>query len=231
MASVSPGVGRAKPSQDTAAGGYPNLITWTTLSAPAGKTVKRTAARPRQNKKKPKIPKLNRERELMGICARKYGKLTKGQRKVWKTICVSVIRHVGSLKHGSNKIWQVKGRLAFMSSCLLGYIRACDKQVGPIPDLPPDTIINILMFHFNVVDINRNPIPNAVVSITSSILKEKDNSDKVMYNQVTDANGYPPDFGMASNFQPYDIEISKTYQSQKKNLNVTDDMQVTILMC
>lgn len=66
----------------------------------------------------------------------------------------------------------VKGRRAFMSLCLLGFIRPCDRIDNP-PDLPPDTIINILMFHFKLVDINRNPINRAAVEILNRFTERK----------------------------------------------------------
>lgn len=91
-----------------------------------------------------------------------------------------------------------------MSSCLLGFIGPCDRIDNP-PDLTPDTIINILMFHFRLVDINRNPIDRAAVKIVSRSLNKKDGTDKVMYNQETDVDVYPPDFGVPGNFQPYDV--------------------------
>lgn len=117
-----------------------------------------------------------------------------------------------------------------MSSCLLGFIRSCDRMDTP-PDVPPDTIINILMFHIRLLDINLNPINKATVKMVSITLKEKDGSNKVMYDQVTDQYGCPPDFGMAVNFQPYDIFADKTYESQKKTVNVAADMMIDIVMC
>lgn len=230
MATINPGPGRNIPDQETQAGGYPVFESWFSNAGSKKVFAKRTASRPRQLKKKPKNSRLNIERIKLGNCAKKYGKLTKQQRKVWKTICVRVERHVGSLKHSSSRTWQVKGRLAFMSSCLLGYIRSCDRQ-DTIPDVPPDTLIDILMFHFKIVDINNNPINKANVAITSHILREKDGSDKVMFRQITDVDGYPPDFGMASNFQPYNVLVSKVYESQSKTVNVTQDTQVNLVIC
>ncbi len=117
-----------------------------------------------------------------------------------------------------------------MSSCLLGYIRACDRIDVP-PDLPPDTIINILMFHIRFIDINLNPINKLNVKMISKTLKNKDGTEKVMYDQLTGPTGYPPDFGMAANFQPFDVLANKVYESQKKTVNVTMDMIVNIVMC
>lgn len=71
----------------------------------------------------------------------------------------------------------------------------------------------------------------AVVEIVSKSLKEKDGTDKVMYNQETDVDVYPPDFGMAGNFQPYDISFEKTYESQKKTVSVSADVTDEIVMC
>lgn len=230
MATISPGPGRNTPDQETSAGGYAAFESWFTNAGESKVFAKRTVSRPSHLKKKTKIPRLNIERIKLGQCSKKYAKLTKAQKKVWKTICVRVERHVGSLKHQSSRTWQVKGRLAFMSSCLLGYIRSCDRQ-DTLPDVPPDTLIDILMYHFRVVDINDKPVNKAQVAITSRALKEKDGSDKVMYSQLTDVDGYPPDFGMATNFQPYDIAVTKTYESQTKTINITDDAQVDLIVC
>jgi len=52
-----------------------------------------------------------------------------------------------------------------------------------------------------------------------------------MYDQVTDATGYSPDFGMAGNFQPFDVLASKIYESQKKTISVVADMIVELIIC
>jgi hypothetical protein len=230
MATTILGPGRNFPDQETADKAFATSISPVISGVSPKKYVKRTAVRPSQLTKRTKAPHLNIERAKMGVCARKYGGLTKAQRKVWKTICVRVERTF----HHTTKTWQVKGRLAFMSSCLLGFIRSCDRQdtMPPWPaGIPPDTIINILMFHLKIVDVNEHPVKNATVAITSHSLKEKDGSDKTMYNQTTDQDGYPPDFGMAANFEPYDILVSKVYQSQIKTVSVSNTSNVSILMC
>ncbi len=227
MATTILGPGRNFPDQETADKAFATSFSPVISSVPPKKYVKRTAVRPSQLTKNTKAPHLNIQRVKMRICARKYGGLTKDQRKVWKTICARVERKF----HHTTKVWQVTGRLAFMSSCLLGFIRSCDRQDTLPPGIPPDTIINILMFHFKIVDINEHPVKKATVTITSHSLKEKDGTDKTMYNQITDQDGYPPDFGMASNFEPYALLVSKVYESQTKTFTVTDDTVVDILLC
>jgi len=226
MATTILGPGRNIPDTPTPDMAYATVTSPVISVVSPKKYVKRTAVRPSQLTKKTKAPHLNLERVKMGVCARKYGALTKDQRKVWKTICVRVERTF----HHTTKVWQVKGRLAFMSSCLLGFIRACDRQ-DTLPPVPPDTLIDILMFHLKIADINENPVNKAMITITSNSLKEKDGSDKTMYNQLTDQDGYPPDFGMATNFQPYDISVSKVYQSQSKTVSLTGPDHYDLLVC
>ncbi len=43
-------------------------------------------------------------------------------------------------------------------------------------------------------------------------------------------DGYPLDFGEAGSFQLYDVSVEKTYESQKKIINVAVDMTVEIIM-
>jgi hypothetical protein len=191
-----------------------------------GTWTRRTANRPNHLKSGTPIV-IDRQRAAFAACSKKYKGLSDAQKKVWATICVRIVR----IKHkGSTHEWTAKGRLAFMSSCLLGYVRSCDMMNQP-PDVPPETLIDILMFHFRIVDINNNPINKASVTITSNTLKAKDGSDKIMYDQITGVDGYPPDFGMAVNFQPYLISISKTYQSQKKTLDIEMDTTIELIMC
>lgn len=171
-------------------------------------------------------PDVHRQRIKLSQCSQKWRNLSDEQKQVWKTICARIVRP----KHrGKTHEWTVKGRKAFMSSCMLGYIRSCDQIDNP-PDVPPGTIFDILMFHFRIVDINFNPINKAKVTIFSKTVKEN-STDKVMYSQKTNVDGYSPDFGLAVNFQPYDINVFKVYESQRKTVTITQDTQVDIIMC
>jgi hypothetical protein len=226
MATVKPGIGRNVPEHHkwTPNSNYAVHTDWPFEDTKTW--TRRTANRPHHLRSGTPVV-LKRQRVLFASCSTKYKNLSAAQKKVWSTICVKVVR----IKHkGSTHEWTVKGRLAFMSSCLLGYVRSCDKMDN-LPDVPPDTLINILMFHLRIIDINLNPINKAKITILSKTLKEKDGSDKTMYNQATGVDGYPPDFGMAVNFQPYNLFVDKTYKSQKKTVDVTTDTTVELIMC
>lgn len=227
MAVVTPGTGRFKPDTGAPDKNYSSFLDWFSRKDDGTTSwVRRTAVRP-IHMRPGTIPELKRQRMLLANCSKKWAALSDAQKTVWKTICVQVVRP----KHrGLTATWSVKGRKAFMSSCLLGFIRSCDRIDTP-PDIPPDTYITILMFHFRFLDINLNPINKLNVKIISKTLKSKDGTDKVMYDQVTDITGYPPDFGMAANFQPFDILASKIYESQKKTITVVTDMTVELIIC
>lgn len=227
MAIVKPGTNRFAPDTGSPDKNYSSFLDWFSRKDDGSVTwVRRTTVRP-IHMRPGTLPDIKRQRMLLANCSKRWANLLPAQKTVWKTICVQVIRH----KHrGTTQTWSVKGRKAFMSSCLLGFIRSCDRMDTP-PDIPPDTFINILMFHFRFLDINTNPINKLNVKIISKTLKNKDGTDKVMYDQVTDTTGYPPDFGMAPNFQPYDVLANKIYESQRKTINVVADMTVELVMC
>jgi hypothetical protein len=224
VAVVVPGIGRNLPEQHkwTPDKNYSEHIDWPFVDTKTW--TRRTANRPLHLRKgTPAV--IKRKRNQLSDCARKWSKLSDEQKAVWKTICARITR----VKHkGLTHSWTRTGRLAFMSSCLLGYIRSCDRQ-DTFTDSPDK--VDIIMFGFKIVDINKNPINKASVKITSQTTFEKDGSNKIFYNQKTAVTGYPASFGVAVNFEPYDINVFKVYESQRKTVILTESTSVDIIMC
>lgn len=228
MAVVTPGAGRITPEQHkwTPDKNYAEHIDW-----PFDDTkewTRRTANRP-THLKPGTPPDIKRQRVKFSECSKKWARLTKDQKDAWKNICVIVTR----TKHrGLTHTWQVKGRKAFMASCLLGILRPCEGTYQPPiePGIPPD-LLTPIMFYFKIIDINKNPVNKAKVQITSKALKEKDGNWSIRYTSLSGIDGYPLSFALSESLRPYDIQVTKTYESQIKTVNVTADTQIDLIIC
>lgn len=234
MATVTPGAGRIKPEQHKWTPDF-NFALFTDWPFEDTKTwSRRTAVRP-THLRPGTPPDIKRQRIKLTECSKKWGRLSKEQKDAWKIICVIVTR----TKHrGATHKWQVRGRKAFMASCLLGKLNPCEEGdyraptdlIDPITGLPID-YITPLSFSFKIIDINKNPVNKAKVQITSKALKEKDGTWSIRYTSLSGIDGYPLSYQLTESLRPYDIAVTKTYESQVKTVNVTADTQIDLIIC